>query len=84
MMKNKDQFLLENAYTKVLENYSFRMGGAEPPIDPPEYYESDGPECPECHGPMKDILPGGSDKWEWKFVCRNEDCDGRISGDNFP
>jgi hypothetical protein len=42
---------------------------------PDDYYDSDGPECPECDGPMREK---SSDFW----VCADDNCDGYI--DNEP
>ena len=42
---------------------------------PDDYYDRDGPECPECDGPMEEA---SSDYW----TCLDENCDGSI--DNTP
>lgn len=84
-MKNKDQILLENKYQKVLENWRYYRGGSTPSMEHPDYYGSDEPECPVCGGPMYDAKRiGKSDKWEWDFRCKDENCEGKISGDNLP
>lgn len=86
-MKSKDQILLEDAYQKVLEDYRLMKG--EPDLNPPEYYDEPDLECPECGGPMYDAkkkhyYSRGSDKWDWDYRCEDENCEGRIAGDNLP
>lgn len=81
-MKSKDQILLENTYQKVLEMRYYRRG--TPSMEHPDYYEPPELECPICNGPMYDAKDGGSDKWVWDFKCKDENCEGEISGDNLP
>ncbi len=85
-MKSKDQILLENTYQKVLENWRNYRGGSTPAMpEHPDYYNSeDDLACPICDGPMYDAQRGGSDKWQWRYRCKDENCDGEISGDNLP
>lgn len=84
-MTSKDQILLEKTYQKVLENWRNYRGRGEPAVgEHPDYYESPEVECPDCGGPMHDAQRGGSNKWEWDFRCKDENCEGRISGDNLP
>lgn len=85
-MKSNDQILLENTYQKVLENWRYYRGGVTPSMEHPDYYASDDddPACPICDGPMYDAQDGGSDKWVWDFRCKDENCEGKISGDNLP